>query len=69
MGLTLSIIGSWALAKFSHAQQQAHAKQTVKSFCIDVLKNIKSVVSELEQTREKAPRHPPRLSYIASGWD
>lgn len=53
VGLLLSLLGSWALAKFTVSMQQASARRTMSLFCIDALKNIQSIIAELDAARDR----------------
>jgi hypothetical protein len=65
IGLILALISGYALAKFTSSEQIIGAKRTVKSFAIDVIRNIKSIDDELEQTRDKGKViHPDYLALL-----
>mgnify|MGYP000284651252 CR=1 FL=1 len=54
IGLILSVVGGWALAKFTVHMQTENAKKTVVYFCMDTIKNIQSIISDMDSTRDKA---------------
>lgn len=54
IGLLLSFLGGWTLAKFTVTIQQANLKKTMVKFCVDTITNIQSIVSEMDSTRDRA---------------
>jgi len=54
VGLLLSFFGGWVLAKFTVSMTQANAKKLIIRFCIDTIKNLQNIVSELDATRDRA---------------
>lgn len=53
IGLLLSLIGSYALAKFNFSIMQKNQKKVIRLFCADVIQNIKNIVSEMDATRDR----------------
>jgi hypothetical protein len=54
VGLALSFIGGWAQANIAVRLQRKSAKQTVKNFCRDSVKNIANVIREMDETRDRS---------------
>lgn len=54
VGLVLSFLGGWAQAKITFTMQRRAAEENVRRFCIDTIKNIQGIVSEMDRTRDRA---------------
>src|SRR5262245_14199887 len=54
VGLLLSIIGAYCLAVFTSRQQRKGQKDLIKSFCIDTVDSIRSIVDDMVDRRQKA---------------
>ena len=54
IGLVLSFAGGWAQAKIAASIQEKAARSTVVRFCSDTIKNIQSIISEMDRTRDRA---------------
>lgn len=65
VGLILSFAGGWTLAKFTVLMTQAHQKKTVVLFCSDTIQNIRNIVLDFEQFRDRSQTiHPDFLALI-----
>lgn len=65
IGLILSLVGGWTLAKFTVSMTQAHQKRTVVLFCSDTIQNIRNIVLDFDQFRDRAQAiHPDFLALI-----
>ena len=65
IGLLLSFVGGWVLAKFTVSMTQSHQKRTVVLFCIDTIKNVQTIILDLDQVRDRAKIiHPDFLALI-----
>jgi hypothetical protein len=53
VGLVLSFFGGWVLAKFTVSLQQKHRKKVVRDFCTDAIKNLQSVIKEMDAARDR----------------
>ena len=53
VGLLLSFVGGWVQAKLTVAIAQKQQKKVVVKFCIDTIKNINNIVSEMDATRDR----------------
>jgi hypothetical protein len=53
VGLALSFFGAWLLAKFTVSLQQKHQKKVVVEFCIDEVRNLQSLIQEMDATRDR----------------
>lgn len=53
VGLFLSFVAGWVLAHFTARLAQRQQKQVVKSFCIDLIQNLKDIIDELDQNRDR----------------
>jgi hypothetical protein len=58
VGLLLSFVGGWVLAKFTVSMTQANAKKVIIRFCIDTIRNIQNIIKEMDSTRERASNSP-----------
>jgi hypothetical protein len=54
VGLLLSVIGSYFLAKFSNSQQRETQKEIVKNFCADTVSNLRQIVDDMADMKRKA---------------
>ena len=54
VGLLLSFVAGWVLAKFTVSMTQANAKKVIIRFCIDTIKNIQNIIAEMDSTRDRA---------------
>ncbi len=54
VGLLLSFVAGWVLAKFTVSMTQANAKKVIIRFCIDTIKNIQNIIVEMDSTRDRA---------------
>lgn len=54
IGLMLAFVSAWAQAEIASRKQAKTAKSTVARFCTDTIKNIQSVVSEMDRTRDRS---------------
>ncbi|MGH0000788.1 hypothetical protein ACQU0X_11985 [Pseudovibrio ascidiaceicola] len=54
VGLFLSFNGGWVLAKLTVTMQQAQARKTIARFSADTIKNIQSIIKEMDLTRKRA---------------
>lgn len=52
-GLLLSFIGGWTQAKITMSMQRKAAKDTVTLFCMDTIKNIQSIIIQMDKTRDR----------------
>ena len=53
VGLLLSVIGAYCLAVFATRQQRKAQKDLIKNFCIDTVDNIKAIVDDMVDRRER----------------
>ena len=53
VGLFLSLLGAYALAKFNVSLTQNHQKQVVVKFVIDTIKNLQNIINEMDSTRDR----------------
>lgn len=54
IGLILAFVSAWAQAEIASRKQAKTAESTVARFCIDTIKNIQSVILEMDRTRDRA---------------
>lgn len=54
VGLLLSFVGGWTLARVTISMTQAHQKRTVVLFCADTVQNIRNIVLDLDRVRDRA---------------
>jgi hypothetical protein len=54
VGLVLSVLGAYWLAVFAARQQKKAQKDLVKNFCIDTVNNLKAIVDDMVDHRQKA---------------
>jgi hypothetical protein len=52
-GLLLSVIGAYCLAVFTTRQQRKAQKDLIKNFCIDTVDNIKVIVDDMVDCRQR----------------
>jgi hypothetical protein len=53
VGLVLSVIGAYYLAVFAAKQQKKAQKDLIKNFCIDTVNNLKAIVDDMVDHRQK----------------
>ncbi len=53
VGLVLSVVGAYYLAVFATRQQQRAQKEIVKNFCADTIKNLRQIVDEMADLRNR----------------
>lgn len=53
VGLILAFIGGWIQAWFAVSMQQASVKKTIKNYCVDAIKTIQGIISEMQSTRDR----------------
>ena len=63
VGLILSVVGSYSLARFSSRQQQEERKSILKNFCADTVTNIRQIIDDMDQTLNKVAIDPSRLPH------
>jgi len=54
IGLILSLVGCFFQAKIAHDKAKAYQRHTVMLFCSDVVRNLKSIIGEMQATRQRA---------------
>src|SRR5258707_10558289 len=54
VGLVLAAFGAWLQAIFIARQQQKAQKNLIKNFCIDTVNNLKAIVEDMVDHRQKA---------------
>jgi hypothetical protein len=54
VGLVLSVVGSYYLAKFAADQQRKSQKEVVKNFCADTVSNLRQIVDDMVDVKRKA---------------
>jgi hypothetical protein len=54
VGLFLSIIGSYFLARFTATTQRHERKEVLKNFCADTVTNIRQIVDDMDSVRSKS---------------
>src|SRR5262249_29822636 len=65
VGLVLSVFGAYWLGVFAARQQQKVQKDQVKNLCIDTVNNIKAIVDDMVDHRQKANLvHPDYLNLL-----
>ena len=53
VGLLLSVIGAYCLTVFATRQQRKAQKDLIKNFCIDTVDNIKAIVDDMVDHRQR----------------
>jgi hypothetical protein len=53
VGVVLTTIGAWGQAVFTVRQQRKAQKDLIKNFCIDTVNNIKAIVDEMVDHRQR----------------
>jgi hypothetical protein len=53
VGLALSVFGAYYLAVFTAKQQKKAQKDLIKNFCIDTVSNLKAVVDDMVDHRQR----------------
>lgn len=65
VGLLLSLFGGWEISRSTFSRSQKHQKQAVIAFVIDIIKNLQSIVADMDSTRDRAQAiHRDFLSLI-----
>jgi hypothetical protein len=54
VGLLLSFIGAWAQAKITVSMNETRMKRTVINFCLDTIRNLENVITEMDKSRDRA---------------
>jgi hypothetical protein len=65
VGVVLTTIGAWGQAVFTVRQQRKAQKDLIRNFCIDTVNNIKAIVDDMADHRQKANIiHPDYLTLL-----
>jgi hypothetical protein len=54
VGLLLSFIGGWVQANLTVSINEKTMKKTVINFCLDTIRNLQSVITEMDKGRDRA---------------
>jgi hypothetical protein len=64
-GVVLTAIGAWLQAIFTIWQQRKAQKDLIKSFCIDTVNNIKAIVDDMVNHRQRTQKiHSDHLALL-----
>ncbi|MBO9505512.1 hypothetical protein J7348_12850 [Qipengyuania flava] len=54
VGLILSLIGGYALARFTVSMQRKYQRENLIRLCLDTIKNIRAIADEFDEVRNRA---------------
>jgi hypothetical protein len=65
VGVLLAAVGAWLQSVFTTRQQRKALKELIKNLCIDTVNNIKAIVDDMVDHRQKANLiHPDYLNLL-----